>query len=182
MMTALIAAPVVTSAQQTDAALLAESRALTDELGRRLLAALTETLGSSGAVTAIAVCKDLAPQIASDIARRSGAKIGRTSARLRNPGNVAEAWQAEVLDAFAAALGRGESAADLEYFARVDGSAHYMRPIVAGGICLECHGMQIGDDVAAALDEHYPHDRATGYASGELRGAFVVVWPDTAGD
>ncbi|HSG64109.1 MAG TPA: DUF3365 domain-containing protein, partial [Gammaproteobacteria bacterium] len=107
MMTALIAAPVVTSAQQTDAALLAESRALTDELGRRLLAALTETLGSSGAVTAIAVCKDLAPQIASDIARRSGAKIGRTSARLRNPGNVAEAWQAEVLDAFAAALGRG---------------------------------------------------------------------------
>ena len=27
------------------------------------------------------------------------------------------------------------------------------------------------------LDREYPHDRARGYAAGDIRGAFSVVWP-----
>jgi hypothetical protein len=178
---AFLTAPLVVSAQQTDP-LLVESRQLADELGRRLITALTETIGASGPVAAIAVCRDLAPEIASDIARRSGAKVGRTSARLRNPGNVAEAWQADVLEEFAAAIEQGRPATELEYFSRDGGTVRYMRPIVAGGVCLVCHGTAIADDVVNALDEHYPYDRATGYTAGDLRGAFVVVWPSSAGN
>jgi hypothetical protein len=50
--------------------------------------------------------------------------------------------------------------------------ARYTRPILAGGVCLVCHGATISDEVEAALAEHYPHDRATGYAEGDVRGAF----------
>jgi hypothetical protein len=178
----LLAVPLAVSAQQTNDPVLVESRRLADELGQRLITALTDAVSASGPVAAIAVCRDLAPEIASDIARRSGAKVGRTSDRLRNPGNVADAWQADVLDEFAAGIEQGRPAAELEHFSRDGGTMRYMRPIVAGGICLTCHGAQIADDVAAALGEHYPHDRATGYAAGDLRGAFVVVWPGTADD
>jgi hypothetical protein len=167
-------------AQQADDPLLVESRALADELGHRLIAALTEALGTSGPAAAITVCKDLAPQIASELSRRSGAKIARTSTRIRNPANVPEPWQTEVLADFVQAVER-QPAAELEYFAReAAGTVRYMRPILAGGVCLVCHGAAISDEVEAALAEHYPHDRATGYAEGDVRGAFVVVWPETS--
>jgi Protein of unknown function (DUF3365) len=166
------------SAQQADDRadpLVAESRALASELGARLRAALAEALANGGPAGAIAVCKDVAPRIAAELARRSGAKIGRTSMRTRNPANAPEPWQAEVLQDFESA--GAERSTELEYFARQSGTARYMRAIFAEGVCLVCHGESLAPDVREALGADYPHDAATGYRAGDLRGAFVVVWP-----
>jgi hypothetical protein len=156
---------------------LAASRALAAEFGLRLKAALTDALAQGGPVAAIAVCKDTAPQIASELSRRSGTKVGRTSSRLRNPLNAAESWSAGALADFAAALDAGADPAALEYFARADDATRYLRPIFTDGLCLVCHGAALSPQVAAELATHYPHDLATGYEAGDLRGAFVVVWP-----
>jgi hypothetical protein len=47
---------------------------------------------------------------------------------------------------------------------------------VIDGVCLTCHG-SVGSDVAAALRERYPDDRATGYALGDFRG---IAWAEVS--
>jgi hypothetical protein len=162
-----------------DPALVA-SRALALELGTRLRAALVEALERGGPAAAIDVCKDVAPALAAEISRRSGAKVARTSRRFRNPLNAPEPWAATVLDELAASIDAGRAAASLEFFARTDGDVRYMRPIVAEPLCLVCHGTALAPEVSAALAASYPHDLATGYDAGDLRGAFVVTWPARA--
>jgi hypothetical protein len=58
-----------------------------------------------------------------------------------------------------------------------DGGATYMQAIVTQPLCVACHGTALAPDVASALARLYPSDRATGFAVGDLRGAFVVRWP-----
>jgi hypothetical protein len=159
---------------------LAASRALTREFGERLKTALTEALGRGGPGAAIAVCKDAAPALAVELSRRSGATVARTSARLRNPLNAPPPWAVPVLEQFAAALAAGRPAAGIEYFARTEAGARFMKPIVTEPLCLTCHGTALAPDVQAALARLYPEDHATGFAPGELRGAFVVAWPAAA--
>ena len=53
-----------------------------------------------------------------------------------------------------------------------------MKAIVTQPLCTVCHGRNLAEEVAGILGDAYPHDRATGYEAGELRGAFVVVWPE----
>lgn len=165
-----------TSAQTEPNPLLEESRALTAEFGQRLRTELMQAMAEGGPAAAIDVCRNVAPQIASELSRRSGAGVSRTSRRYRNPGNAPAPWQTEVLEQFPATP-RADTADVPEYFADSAGEARYMRAIFADGLCLTCHGETLPEEVAAALDEHYPHDLATGYGPGELRGAFVVVWP-----
>ena len=72
----ILAAPVV-----ADGSRLADSRDLTRTFGASLKRELKVALERGGPVAAIEVCKDLAPQIASELSRRSGAKVRRTSLR-----------------------------------------------------------------------------------------------------
>ena len=157
---------------------LLESRSLTKFFGSRLQADLKEAISTGGPAVAINVCKDAAPQIAAELSRLSGAKVSRTSLRFRNPRNAPEPWQAAILDEFEAASKSAESTASLEYFeVAADSSARYMKAIPTGPVCLVCHGSDLSPDVRAALDEHYPHDRARGYQLGDIRGAFSITWP-----
>ncbi|NND55078.1 MAG: DUF3365 domain-containing protein, partial [Gammaproteobacteria bacterium] len=75
--------------------LLLDSRELVKEFGAALQSELKHGLTEGGPVDAISVCKDKAPQIASELSRRSGAKVRRTSLRHRNPANAPEPWEAE---------------------------------------------------------------------------------------
>jgi hypothetical protein len=156
---------------------LEQSRVLASELGSRLKAALTEAMTRNGPAAAIGVCADVAPQLATELSRRSGAQVGRTSERNRNPQNAPAPWARAPLERFAAALAAGEPAANLEYFAVEGGEARFLRPIVTEGLCLACHGSALAPEVQAALAARYPDDLATGFSAGELRGAFVVTWP-----
>jgi hypothetical protein len=51
----------------------------------------------------------------------------------------------------------------------------YMKPIPTAGLCLTCHGTELPPTVRQVLAERYPADRATGFAEGDIRGAFVVT-------
>ena len=157
---------------------LLESRSLAKFFGSRLQADLKAAISTGGPTAAITVCKDAAPQIAAELSRLSGAKVSRTSLRFRNPRNAPEPWQAAILDEFEARSKSSESTASLEYFeVAADSSAQYMKAIPTGPVCLVCHGSDLSPDVRAALDEHYPYDRARGYQLGDIRGAFSITWP-----
>jgi len=53
----------------------------------------------------------------------------------------------------------------------------YLKALPVGAPCLNCHGEAIKPEVAAALREHYPADRATGYREGQIRGAVSIKRP-----
>jgi hypothetical protein len=155
----------------------ASARTVSAEFGAELKAALERALAERGPVEAIAVCKEEAPRIAARFARQTGASVARTGVRVRNPANAPQPWQRTVLESFEKQLAAGAKPEELEHFElHADGSAHYLRAIVTQPVCLVCHGETLSPDVQAAVDELYPHDQATGFRLGDLRGAFVIEW------
>lgn len=155
------------------------SRELSKRFAAQLKDELTRAMVGGGPPDAVKVCAERAPLIAAELSRESGAKIGRTSLRFRNPANAPEAWQHQVLTDFDERGSSAETAA-LEYFSARPApgvKARYMMAIVTKPMCLACHG-EPQQPVKLYLDELYPHDRATGYEAGDIRGAFYVSWPD----
>lgn len=161
--------------QADDDPRLADSREIVKEFAGRLQTALQSAISSGGPANAIVVCKDIAPAIASELSRERGAAVSRTSLRLRNPANLPRDWQFDVLRKFDDR--KATDTAPEFYESRPDGQFRYMKAIPTGGLCLACHGSDIPAEVDALLDVNYPHDRARGYAAGDIRGAFSIVWP-----
>ena len=73
----------------------------------------------------------------------------------------------------------GEALAGMERVERVetDGGQllRYMKAIPVGEVCLTCHGGKLDPSLAAEIARLYPTDRATGFAAGQLRGAFTIT-------
>jgi hypothetical protein len=139
---------------------------------QQLMQALQRGL-EQGPAQAIDVCRLQAPAIAA-AASVDGVTIGRTSFRLRNPGNAPSVWQQVGLRHYQQSEDREPMLIDLE-----NGQMGYMEPIVTAPMCLACHGSELSVEVKDALAKHYPADQATGFAAGDLRGIFWVSLPVT---
>jgi hypothetical protein len=160
---------------------LVKSRAITQQLGAALKAELGAAIAKSGPAGAIDVCRTRAPEIAAKLSSESGATVTRTALRVRNPANAPDDLQRAVLEQFDDDLKAGHVEQLLEAAVEINrgGSKErrYMRAIPTDAMCLTCHGTSLAPDVAAVIAKQYPADRATGFATGQLRGAFSVVWP-----
>ena len=158
-----------------------QSRQLANQLGSQLKSELTAAIAAGGPVSAIDVCHTRAPQIAARLSEESGAQVGRTALRVRNPANAPDATEREVLEQFSAELAAGKAQGPLEAVFEIDRGGQverrYMRAIPTDALCLTCHGKSLAPEVAAAIARDYPGDQATGFEQGQLRGAFVVTWP-----
>jgi hypothetical protein len=160
---------------------LAKSRVLTQQLGTELKGELGRALAVGGPAAAIDVCRTRAPAIAARLSKESGAVVSRKALRVRNPANAPNDLERAVLEQFAADLASGHAEMPLEAAVDLNGGGRiehlYMRAIPMEALCTTCHGATLAPDVAAAIARAYPDDQATGFAPGELRGAFSVVWP-----
>lgn len=159
-----------------------ESRAVAKTLGTQLSGKLKEAITANGPEAAIGVCKQIAPQIATDLSKQTGWQVGRVGTRARNAATgVPNAWQAQALASFSERMKQGEKADAMEFSEVVNDSTgkhlHYAKAIVIQPVCLTCHGPAetISDGVKARLRADYPLDQATGYKEGELRGAIVIT-------
>jgi hypothetical protein len=155
--------------------------ALAAQFQQQLAGKLQAAMQAGGPVNAIAVCRDEAPAIASRLSRQSGWQLKRVGTRVRNPlTGVPDAWERDQLEQFRKRLQNGEAAQQIDALEVSDGphgqTTRYMRAIVVAPPCLACHGQREAQPPAlrAALERDYPHDAATGYAVGELRGAFSL--------
>lgn len=147
-------------------------------MGATLKAALKPAMKKGGPAKSIAVCNHIAP--ATQQSMTSGAwSVARTSEKWRNPDNKPDAWELQQLQYFAEQLTSGVSANQLisTDIVTIDGKQafRFMRPIMAKGMCLQCHGKSLSADVQQSLNTLYPEDNATGYSAGELRGAFTIL-------
>ena len=158
---------------------LQASREVTTRFAKELQQTLSLAIQEQGIAGAVGVCSEQAQAISRRFGEQRGARIGRTSARLRNTDNAPDAWQIDVLALFATEYPHPVSSGQgklVEYFAQDAGQARYMRAIPTAPLCTACHGAQVSQEVTAAIASRYPKDAATGYQVGELRGAFYVVW------
>ncbi len=154
------------------------ARAATGALGERLKARLVETIAGEGPIAAVAVCNLEAPEIAGAVSAETGMQVGRTALRLRNPDNAPDAFERAAMEMFREKLEDGADPASLEIAEIVDApdgkTFRYMKPIMTGAPCVLCHGTDVSEELRTAILERYPGDRATGFAPGEMRGAFTV--------
>lgn len=144
-------------------------------LQKRLASRLLEELEKGGPVKALAVCRDEAQAMTAAVMKEQSIAVGRTSHRIRNPRNAAPAWaEAHV------AAGAGKRADEAGGIAVDLGDrVGVLRPIPTGAMCVTCHGAAeaFPPDLARALRDGYPQDRATGFAEGDLRGFFWAEAP-----
>lgn len=181
---AVLMALGASTARADDAEMLAASRQAAGQLLQRLGAELRAELAKGGPDGAIGVCKEIAPGIAGDISRRNGWRVARVSLRTRNPMlGQPDAWEQTVLTEFDRRAAAGEKPDQIEFAATVDEPQgrfyRYMKAIPVQPLCLTCHGAEatVPDSVKQRLNAEYPHDRAVGYAPGQIRGAVTIKRP-----
>ncbi|MEF8794261.1 Tll0287-like domain-containing protein [Thiohalorhabdus sp.] len=155
-------------------------KALMSELSGELKAAMKEGGPSAG----IGVCVERAPEITGRLSREKGWRVTRVSDQVRNPLlGMPDAWEQETLQRFRGRHADGASYKGMsrgEVVAEPGGkSFRYMQAIPQKGVCMSCHGDKeaLSPAVREKLAERYPHDRATGYEVGDLRGAFSIKQP-----
>ena len=156
---------------------VAQARAAAGELGRTLKARLLAAMEQGGPEAGITVCAEVAEDLAREVSGRVGVEVRRTSDRARNPANQATDWRRTGLAALQAQLDGGVPSMQVAWTETTEQEVRVMLPIVTEPLCLTCHGAELAPGIATALQARYPDDRATGYAAGELRGAFTVRWP-----
>lgn len=155
----------------------ARARTAASELVSTLQKRLMEELRAGGPAPGIEVCSKEAPAIASEISR-DGLTIRRVTTKPRNPANAPDPYEAKVLESMESSHREGGKAPEHEEVVETAGGKElrYLKPIVLAGPCLACHGPEesLAPEVRDALAARYPEDRATGYASGDFRGAVSV--------
>lgn len=166
------------------AAMNAEARDAALTLQKTLAGKLLAAISAGGPESAIGVCETLAPAAAGEISREKGWRVTRVSLKVRNPVlGTPDPWEQRVLADFDARAERGEKPDTLEVGEVVsEPQGKYFRyakalPVIA--LCTGCHGTTeaISDGVKARLAKEYPHDRATGYREGQIRGAISIKRP-----
>lgn len=160
-----------------------EARKVAKEFVTQLGGELKKEMEANGPGAAIKVCRNVAPAIASELSRKNGWQIGRVSLKVRNPLlGMPDAWEQKVLTDFDQRLEK-ENPANMDFSEIVSEPQgkyfRYMKAIPLQDACLKCHGT---DEVRAqpakdALAADYPHDKATGYTLGQLRGAVTIKRP-----
>jgi len=155
---------------------------LTAQMQSQLVAELKGALAAEGPAGAIGVCHHVAPMVAAGLAEDNGWRVGRTALRIRNPANAPTGDERGILLGYMARQAGGQDPSSMETIRIVteaDGRqfVHYMKAIPMGEPCLACHGTEIESAVKDRVAELYPDDQATGFAVGDIRGAFTLYKP-----
>lgn len=158
-----------------------ESRAVVGPFMQQLMAENKKAVTEGGPESAVKVCKDIAPKMAGDLSRQQGWKLTRVSNKVRNPLlGTPDEWEQKALKKLEKQLAKGAKPETLEVAQIVkepNGKyLRYMKGIVLQSGCVACHGSEseISPATKARLSEDYPHDQATGYKPGELRGGVSI--------
>ncbi len=186
LLLASISIPAVASAETDDlASFRSEARAASMRFMKQLAGEMKAALGSGGPVKALSVCKDKAPAITGEQSRLRGWKMTRVSLKYRNPMlGMPDDWEAAQLQAFEQRRAKGEKPDRMEVAEIVTDPTgrkyyRYMKAIGTRPMCLMCHGdpATISPEIRRTLETLYPHDLATGFKAGDIRGAISIKAP-----
>jgi excinuclease UvrABC ATPase subunit len=151
-----------------------EAKVLVAELKLSLMTELSEKISKDGAVEAIPFCHINVKSLAKQASKGKHQKydFGRTSQRIRNDFNKAEAWAEKYLAEFQGTK-KGDKVESKLIHTLDNGKRVYLEPLYVEAKCLTCHGENINKDIETKIKSFYPNDRATGYKLGDFRG---FIW------
>ncbi len=155
--------------------------------GQEVSKSLLQTLGGNlkkemkagGPMAAAAFCTTKAYTLTESVDNQYGpdVHVKRISLKERNPANKAEGDEKAILESLDN-LQKNGAVLPPYMVERVNKDTYkFYKPLVINKqVCLKCHG-DIGENpkLSQYLTDTYPHDKATGYKIGDLRGAVVVT-------
>ena len=157
------------------------------QTGKKVSSTLLKTLGKNlkkemkagGPIAAAQFCTTKAYTLTEEVDKQFGKEISvkRISLKERNPANRAVGSEITILESMQQLKRNGVVLP--EYFVeRVNKETYkYYKPLAINKqVCLKCHGdVTKNKKLSSYLSKTYPHDKATGYNFGDLRGAVVVT-------
>jgi hypothetical protein len=157
---------------------LAEARRIAGELASTVRGLLVKELRRGGHEAALRACSETAQRVTQEWRERTGNEARRVSLRHRNPANAPDAFEQEVLEDLERLKREGHAARERHAVVEDEGRRvlRYVKPLVTAPVCLNCHGASEGlaPEIRQLLAERYPEDQATGYRTGDVRGAISV--------
>ena len=162
-------------------AALEKGAMITDASFQALSGKLQQAMEKGGPSHAVEFCSLNALSIVDSLSELHGAKIRRTSDRIRNVNDLPDQDEARVLQNMLGEWKLTDNSATLSHRVElVDDSVAYYRPIfINSPACLKCHGMSgstLDSAAQTAIDVRYQNDLATGYRPNDLRGMWSVRW------
>jgi len=169
---------------QNIGALTAETRNAVLPVLPAVIGAMQGAVAEKGVAGAISVCKEVAPELIKEKRKETGWDIRRVSLKTRNAERgTPDIWEVRQLADFNIRAANGERIDTMEKseIVTIDGKPvfRYMKALPVTEVCLMCHGPvdSLNATLKAKLAENYPHDQATGYSKGQIRGALTVKRP-----
>ena len=142
-----------------------------------LKSTLQKAIKEGGFENGVKACSETAPAISQQLSN-DGWTLARVSLKERNPANIPDAWEKQVLIDFQEQKDQGVKIKKLtqELVEESESGMTYrfMKAIPTGGLCLSCHGSSIDPELRKVIELHYPEDKATGFELGDIRGAFTL--------
>lgn len=141
-----------------------------------LIKNLLGAIQKGGTDYAVEFCNEKAMPLTDSLSTKYRVEIQRISAKNRNPKNVASLLDKKMLALFES------TSVPLLKDTLIDAPKGYVyyKPIKIGmPTCLQCHGkpkLDINETTAATIRKKYRFDKATGYAMGDLRGAWKLTF------
>lgn len=136
-----------------------------------LVTNLTQKIADGGTIEAISFCNLEAIPLTKSVSDQHGIEIKRVSDRNRNPNNLANEKEMEIIEQYKSQILKKE-----ELKPQISGD-YYYEPLVTNAMCLQCHGVpnkNIKPEVTEKLAQLYPNDQAIGYGENEIRGLIRV--------
>ncbi|NOQ75462.1 MAG: DUF3365 domain-containing protein [Crocinitomix sp.] len=131
-------------------------------------------INSEGTLAAVNFCNLKAVHFTDSMSAVYKADIKRVSDKPRNANNQANGQELAIINDFKVQLENGEEIIPVTIEEKNHVFGYY--PIVTNDMCLKCHGEagNIEEETASKIALLYPQDKATGYATKQLRGIWVV--------
>lgn len=181
VITALLLSACAPSVKPIDeAAAVERGQALAQASFQALSGRLKQAMAEGGPAHAVAYCNTAALPLVDSLSQVHGARIKRTSLKLRAPHDAPDPAEREQLEAYARSWSEGGEPLKPKAVAHgVDSVAFYAPIFIQAPLCLACHGVAgetLDSTAHAAIRTNYPDDEATGYALGDLRGLWSIRW------
>ena len=176
LLTILLGCPSLTMADDL-AEYDQQAKEVTGQLLKELGSALKQQMKEDGPEAAINTCEELAPEIVNRISIEKGWRVTRVGTRVRNPLlGTPDSWEQDAFAYFERKMAGGNNLDSMVYSEIVEEpDGHYyrfMKPLGVKPVCTVCHGDPV--QIPVQIKNRYPHDRATGYKAGDLRGGVSI--------
>ncbi len=158
------------------------------EIGNEITLTAKKTLGkklksaiqNGGVENAISFCNLNAMPLVDSLSNKFGAEIKRVSLKARNPNDLPDKLEMELLEAYAY---QWKDSIPLQTNVQaLEGNKYlFTKPmLIDNTLCLSCHGtIENGllKETKEFIKSKYPNDKATGYKIGDLRGIWSITIP-----